>query len=80
MSRYLCSVIENYRVDNESEVDELISEARDSHLYDLKKSSVQKKEVKEKKEIVDEFVLVSLTKFIQDPKNPEMNIELKYEV
>ena len=80
MSKYLCSVVEVYRVDNENEADELIAEARDSRIFDLKKSSAQKKEVKAKGEIVDEFVLVSLTKSIQDPKAPEIQVELNYEV
>ena len=80
MSRYLCSVVENYRVDTEAEADELIETARASGIYDLKKSSVQKKEIKQKGEIVDEFVLISLTKFIQDPKAPEIQVELNYEV
>lgn len=80
MSKYLCSVVETYRVDNEAEADELIAEARESRIFDLKKSSTQKKEVKAKGEIVDEFVLVSLTKSIQDPKNPEVQVELNYEV
>ena len=43
MSKYLCSVVEVYRVDNENEADELIAEARDSRIFDLKKSSAQKK-------------------------------------
>lgn len=80
MSKYLCSVIENYRVDTEVEVDELIETARASGIYNLKKSSAQKKEVKAKGEIVDEFLLVSLTKEIQNPKEPEVYVELKYEV
>ena len=54
--------------------------ARESRLYDLKKSSVQKKEIKAKGEIVDEFFLVSLAKNIQDPKSPEINVKLNYEV
>ena len=80
MSVYLCSTVETYRADYEHEADELINFARESKLYDLKKSNVQKKEVKAKGEIVDEFFLVSLTKNIQDPKNPEVNVKLNYEV
>ena len=80
MSIYLCSTVETYRADYEHEADELINFARESKLYDLKKSNVQKKEVKAKGEIVDEFFLVSLTKNIQDPKNPEVNVKLNYEV
>ena len=80
MSVYLCSTVETYRADYEHEADELINFARESKLYDLKKSNVQKKEVKAKGEIVDEFLLVSLTKNVQDPKNPEVNVKLNYEV
>ena len=80
MSIYLCGTVETYRADYEHEADELIAQARESKLYDLKKSSVQKKEVKAKGEVVDEFFLVSLAKNIQDPKNPEVQVELKYEV
>ena len=80
MSVYLCSTVETYRADYEHEADELINLARESRLYDLKKSNVQKKEIKTKGEIVDEFFLVSLTKNIQDPKNPEVNVKLNYEV
>ena len=80
MSKYLCSVVETYRVDSEHEADELIAAARGSNLYDLKRSNVQKKEVKSKGEIIDEFFIVSLAKNIQDPKEPETNVELTYEV
>ena len=80
MSVYLCSTVETYRADYEHEADGLINMARESNLYDLKKSNVQKKEIKAKGEIVDEFFLVSLTKNIQDPKNPEVNVKLNYEV
>ena len=80
MSVYLCSTVETYRVDCEYEADDLINVARESKLYDLKKSNVQAKEVKAKGEVIDEFFLVSLTKNIQDPKNPEVNVKLNYEV
>ena len=80
MSVYLCSTVETYRADYEHEADELINFARESKLYDLKRSNVQKKEVKAKGEVVDEFFLVSLTKSIQDPKNPEVSVKLNYEV
>lgn len=80
MSKYLCSVVETYRVDSEAEADELIEQARKSNIFDLKKSSIQKKEVKSKGEIVDEYILLSLTKDIQNPKEPSVEVELNYEV
>ena len=78
MSRYLCAVVETYRVDNESEADELIAQARENSIYELKKYNLQKKEVKAKGEIVDEYYLLSLTKSIQDSKEPTTYIELEY--
>lgn len=80
MSKFLCSVVESYRVDSVAEADELIAEARTSSIYELKKSNIQKKEVKQKGEIIDEFYLLTLTKDIQSPKEPEVNVDLEYEV
>lgn len=80
MSKYLCTVVETYRVDSEAESDQLIEEARDSDIFTLTKTSSQKKEVKAKGEVIDEYYLVSLTKVIQNPKEPEISVNLVYEV
>ena len=78
MAKYLCNVVETYRVETEEECDALIEEARNDSLYTLTKSSVAKKEVQQKGEIIDEYYLVSLTKFIQNPKEPVYGTYLTY--
>jgi len=46
MSKYLCNVVETYRVESEAEADALIEEARNNSIYNLTKSSITHKEVK----------------------------------
>ena len=77
MSKFLCAVTETYRIDSESEADELIAAARENGIYELKKYNLQKKEVKSKGEVIDEYYMLSLTKSIQDPKEPSSYIEVE---
>ena len=80
MAKYLCNVVETYRVETEAEADALIEAARENSLYNLTKSSITHKEVKQKGEVIDEYYLVALTKFIQEHKNPTTCINLTYDV
>ena len=80
MAKYLCNVVETYRVETEEECDALIEEARNDSLYTLTKSSVAKKEVKQKGEIIDEYENVSLTKVFNDEKEPYSNVDISYGV
>ena len=68
------------RRESEAEADALIEEARNNSIYNLTKSSITHKEVKQKGEVVDEYFLVALTKFIQEHKNPTTSINLTYDV
>lgn len=70
MSKYLINVTENYRVDSESEVEQLIKEAKESSEYSLTKHSSAYKERKQKGEVVDAWWKVSLTKTFTDEKEP----------
>lgn len=79
MSKYLIATSEIYRVDSEEEVEKLISEAKNDNHYELKKYLSQKKERKEKKEIVDSWFQVTLTKIFNDEKEPEDNVKVNYE-
>lgn len=80
MVKYLCNVVETYRVENEEDADVLINEARNNPLYNLTKSSITHKEIKQKGEVIEEYYLVVLTKLIQDHKAPNSNVELSYDV
>lgn len=70
MSKYLISVTETYRVDTEAEAAVLIDEAKKDNKYDLKKYTSQKKERKQKGEVVDAWWRVTLTKHLDDEKEP----------
>lgn len=78
--RYLIQTTEIYRADTEAEVQGLIQEAKESGEYVLAKYSSEKKEVKAKGEIIDEFYKVSLTKTFTDIKEPDAVASVIYEV
>lgn len=80
MSKYLISVTETYRVDTEAEAAVLIDEAKKDNKYDLKKYTSQKKERKQKGEVVDEWHQVVLTKIFDDEKEPIGAATVEYRV
>ena len=80
MSKYLISVTETYRVDTEAEAAVLIDEAKKDNKYDLKKYTSQKKEIKQKGEVVDEWHQVVLTKIFDDEKEPIGAATVEYKV
>jgi hypothetical protein len=80
MSKYLISVTETYRVDTEAEAAVLIDEAKKDNKYDLKKYTSQKKERKQKGEVVDEWHQVVLTKIFDDEKEPIGAATVEYKV
>lgn len=80
MSKYLISVTETYRVDTEAEAAVLIDEAKKDNKYDLKKYTSQKKERKQKGDVVDEWHQVILTKIFDDEKEPIGAASVEYKV
>ena len=80
MSKYLISVTETYRVDTEAEAAVLIDEAKKDNKYDLKKYTSQKKERKQKGDVVDEWHQVVLTKIFDDEKEPIGAATVEYKV
>ena len=76
--KYLLETTENYRVENEAEVKELIEEAKKGENYILKKYSSQYKERKYKGEIVDAWYKVILVKEFTSEKEPSAQIEVSY--
>lgn len=78
MSKYLISTCENYRTDTQDEADEMIELARQNPLYDISKFSVKKKEIKEKKEVIGEYFMVSMTKIFENEKEPVAQTEIIY--
>lgn len=78
MSKYLIKTTEQYRVDTETEVTNLIEEAKSSKIYELKQYNSKKKEVVKKGEIEDTYYLVTLYKTFNEEKFPDLEIELTY--
>ncbi len=79
MSKYLVTTTEVYRIDSEAEVEAFIAEAKKAN-YELKKYTSEYKEVKSKKQIVDSYFKVTLTKGFNDEKEPASQVDVKYEV
>ena len=80
MSKYLIQTTEVYRADSEAEAQEIINEAKVASEYNLTKYSSEKKEVKAKGEVIDEFMKVQLTKVFADIKDPEVQVSVAYEI
>lgn len=78
MATYLLNVTEVYRADSDLEAQKLIDDAKVDGRYVLIKSSTQKKERKQKGEIVDEYYKVSLVKAFDDEKEPCGETKISY--
>ena len=80
MSKYLIQTTEVYRADSETEAQEIIGAAKAAAEYTLTKYSSEKKEVKAKGEVVEEYFKVQLTKAFTDIKDPDAQVEVIYEI
>lgn len=78
--KYLVSTVETYRVDTESEATQLINEAKEANQYTLLKYNCERKDIKEKRDIVGEYYKVILTKGFNDIKEPCFGVDIMYEV
>lgn len=76
--KYLIRTVETYRVDTEEEAKQLIADAKADNHYLVTKSTTEFKEKKLKGEVVDTYFKVSLTKDIDDIKDPEGSVTIKY--
>jgi len=78
--KYLLSVTENYRVDSEEQVKEMIEEAKSDNRFQLLKYTSQYKERKQKGEVIDAWYKVTFTKGFTDEKEPDATATINYEV
>lgn len=77
--KYLTSVVETYRLPNEEAVKVFLEELKQDPNFTVAKYTSQKKERKQKGEIVDEWVRFSVTKLFNDEKEPDREISVIYE-
>lgn len=80
MTTFLCKVTEEHRVNSESDAAKLIDIAKKDNRFTLLKSSTTYKTIKEKKEVVDEYWMVTLVKEFTDPKEPNCSVTVSYNV
>jgi len=78
--RYLIQTVETYRADSEAEAKGVIEEAKTAGEYVLTKYSSEKKEVKSKGDVIDEYYKVNLTKVFTSIKEPDVAATVTYEV
>lgn len=75
---YLTQVVEVIRVPNVSEVEKLHASLKNDNRFVLKKFEYQHKEIKEKKEVVEEYELVKATLIFNDEKAPTNYVGVDY--
>ena len=76
--RYLTKVVETYRLPDEAAVETFLQELKADPRFTVAKYSSTKKERKEKKEIVDEWIHFEVTKLFNDEKEPDSEITVDY--
>lgn len=78
--KYLITTTEVYRFSSEDEATNFIEEAKKEKGYILTKHTVEYKEKKQKGEVVDYYWKVTVVKGFNDIKEPETDVDVKYEV
>lgn len=77
--RYLTGVTETYRVATVEQVEQFHTELKNDPRFTLVSFGYKTKYIKEKKEIVEEYQLVTVKKAFNDEKEPDGQIEITYE-
>ena len=77
---YLLSCTDIYRVDTVAEVEALHEELSEDANFTLVSFSYKTKYIKEKREIIGEYQVVTAKKVFNDEKEPERRVEIHYEV
>lgn len=76
--RYLTKVVETYRLANEQEVENFLKELKEDDRFQIAKYSSVKKERKEKKEVVDEWIRFEVTKLFNEERSPDRQVTIEY--
>ena len=78
--KYLISTTETYRLGSEEEVKNFLEELKKDRTFIIKKYSSVKKELKQKGEVVDEWIRFTVTKEFNSEKEPTEHFKVSYEV
>lgn len=77
--KYLTNVVETYRIGTVAEVQSFHEELKNNPQFTLASFGYKTKQIKEKKEVVEEYQLVTVKKLFNDEKEPDSSIEIEYE-
>ena len=77
---YLINDVTTYRVGTVEEVEVLHEQLAADPKFELTSFSYTTKQVKSKGEVIDEYQLVKAKKVFNEEKEPNTEIEIKYEV
>ena len=78
--RYLTQVQETYRLPNEKEVESFLNELKKDNRFIIKKYSSIKKERKQKGEVIDEWIQLTVVKIFNDEKESNTKVDINYEI
>lgn len=76
--KYLIKVVETYRLPTVEAAQDFHEELKNDPSFVLASFSTKTKQIKEKKEIVEEYQLVSVTKLFNNEKEPERAVKVTY--
>ena len=78
--RYLLKAVDTYRVATVSDVEKLHDELLEDSTFDLVAFSYKTKYIKAKGEIIDEYFIVTLVKVFDDPRDPQGEASVSYQI
>lgn len=78
MVKYLISAVNTVRVHTVADVEELHEELKNDSRFDLVEFSYKTKDIKVKREVVDQYQLVKYKLVFTDEKEPECQMEVDY--
>lgn len=68
--KYLVTQTDVYRCDSEKEAEVFLSNLKSDHTFEVVSSKMEKKELKQKGEIIDEWIRLTVKKKVNDEKEP----------
>lgn len=75
---YTTQIVWSIRVPNVNEVEKLHTKMKNDNRFELKKFEYQHKEIKEKKEVVEEYELVKATLLFNAEKEPTHYVDVQF--
>lgn len=70
--KYLLTRTDVFRCDTEQEAEQFLTQLKNSGEYDVNSSTITKRELKQKGEVVDEWVRLTVKKIYNSEKEPEI--------